>query len=197
MIHVCYSLRDESGKYSKFVATSIQSLLENTKKEVSIHLLHDSTLSEETQQKFKKLVYAREQEIFFYNVEEIVPERLREIDDSVEFFDNSRNRIAPFYRLLIPQVLSEEIPKVIYLDGDTLVNLDINELWTIDLENNPIGATQEILAAKDAKNYLKKQPPVKSGIVDRDDYFNSGVLVLNVNWLRMKLGGGGISSLVA
>ena len=193
MIHVCYALRDESGKYSKFVGTSIQSLLENTKENVTIHILHDSTLSNENQRKLQKLVYILEQEIVFHNVDELLMNEIKKIEKNVQFFDSSRNKIAPFYRLLIPQILSKEVSRVIYLDGDTLVNLDINSLWTINLEGNSIAATPEILAAKDAQNYLKKHPPVKSGVVDSQDYFNSGILVIDLSQVRKLGGGGGIN----
>ncbi len=46
MIHVCFSLYDASGAYSKYTGTAICSVLENTKENITIHLLHDSTLTE-------------------------------------------------------------------------------------------------------------------------------------------------------
>lgn len=52
MIHVCYALYDKNGKYSKLTGTSICSLFENTKAWVTIHLLHDHTLTEENRAKF-------------------------------------------------------------------------------------------------------------------------------------------------
>ena len=51
------------------------------------------------------------------------------------------------YRLLIPQVLTSDIETVIYLDSDIIVNLDINELWRINLEDKPLGAIPEIFAS--------------------------------------------------
>ena len=71
MIHVCYSLRDDSGKYSKFVGTSIESLLENTKSEVMIHLIHDSTLTDSNRKKFRQIVYSHDQKFEFYNLEKL------------------------------------------------------------------------------------------------------------------------------
>ncbi|MBR1420000.1 MAG: hypothetical protein IJ575_02935 [Selenomonadaceae bacterium] len=77
MIHVCYALRDESGKYSKFVGTSMLSLLENTKSEVTIHLIHDSTLSGENQSRFIKIVDRFNQQIIFYNVDDLAADSIR------------------------------------------------------------------------------------------------------------------------
>ncbi len=53
MIHVCYAMRDESGKYSKFVGTSMLSMFENTREKITVHLIHDSTLSHESRKKVR------------------------------------------------------------------------------------------------------------------------------------------------
>ena len=63
MIHVCYAMRDESGKYSKFVGTSMLSMFENTREKITVHLIHDSTLSCENRKKFLQIVYKYDQEI--------------------------------------------------------------------------------------------------------------------------------------
>ena len=63
MIHVCYAMRDESGKYSKFVGTSMLSMFENTREKITVHLIHDSTLNHENRKKLVQIVYKYDQEI--------------------------------------------------------------------------------------------------------------------------------------
>ena len=48
MIHVCYGLHDRDGRYSKFTGTSMLSIFENVSTpppSVTVHILHDNTLS--------------------------------------------------------------------------------------------------------------------------------------------------------
>ena len=47
MIHICFSLHDETGRYSKFTGTAICSIFENTflpPNSITVHILHDNTL---------------------------------------------------------------------------------------------------------------------------------------------------------
>ena len=101
---------------------------------------------------------------------------------------HSRLSVAALYRLLIPQLLSVDIEKCIYLDADIIVNMDANELWQIDLGDKPFAAVSHVEAdymshridkTKKSTNYL-----VTSGLVSADDYFNSGVLLMNLKVLR-------------
>ena len=55
MIHVSYGLYDKTGRYSKFTATSMVSMFENTKEKVTVHILHDNTLSQENQNKLSQI----------------------------------------------------------------------------------------------------------------------------------------------
>ena len=192
MIHVCYSLRDESGKYSKFVGTSIHSILDNTSEDVTIHILHDSTLSEENRKKLFKLVHDFEQEILFYNVEDLAIESVNKFW-TVPQLKNVRHGVAMFYRLLIPTLLSKRISKAIYFDTDILTNCDVKDFWSIDLKEFPIAAVPES-ASGVKRDILKTFPPVQDGDIEWNDYFNSGVLLMDLDQIR---GGGGISSRVA
>ena len=189
MIHVCYSLRDESGKYSKFAGTSIQSLLDNTSEEVTIHLIHDSTLSKSNRKKFLKIVYNHEQEIKFYNVEELIPNCHELIKKAVARINDFWAGLAGFYRTLIPDFLPADASHAIYLDTDILVNLDIAELWKIDLEDKLIGAIPEA-ASGFSLDKAMDVIPCKKNLVDPQKYFNSGVMVFNLDQIRKFFGGG-------
>ncbi|NUN65846.1 glycosyltransferase family 8 protein [Pseudanabaena biceps] len=80
-----------------------------------------------------------------------------------------------YYRISIPEIIPFNINKVIYLDSDMVLKQDIYNLWLIDLKDCFIGAI-ELLDVD--KRHLK-------GIIKNDlDYFNSGVLVMNINKWR-------------
>ncbi|MBR1730597.1 MAG: glycosyltransferase family 8 protein [Selenomonadaceae bacterium] len=183
MIHICYSVYDKTGRYSKFAGTSMASIFENTNQDVTIHLLHDNTLTTENRDKFVRLAEKYDQQIEFYNVEILFGDQLKYIVEKIPKVKESHVSIGAFYRLFIAKVLSNDIHKAIYLDsGDTIVNLDIKELWDINLENKPLAAVPEALNKTNPKVthlYL-----VLENIVKYEDYFNSGILVMNLDYFR-------------
>ena len=191
MIHVCYGLRDESGKYSKYAGTSIQSVLDNTQEEVTIHVLHDSTLSKENRRKLSMIAYNHDQEIQFYNVEELAPDAIEYIKDQLPRVREYWGTVASFFRTLIPKFLDSD--RAIYLDTDILVNLDINELWTVDLEGKPLAAVPEFFTGFPTKGVMNFSP-CRKNFVDPHDYFNAGVLLMDLDQIR---GGHNLFSKVA
>lgn len=48
-----------------------------------------------------------------------------------------------YARYLVPQLLPDEVKRVLYLDQDMIVQQDIVGLWNVDLEGYPVGATRE------------------------------------------------------
>jgi lipopolysaccharide biosynthesis glycosyltransferase len=90
------------------------------------------------------------------------------------------------YRLLLPSLLPANLTKVLYIDSDTLVLKPLSELYHRRLGKNFLGAVRDP-GALDRKQQL--------GFADHEDYFNAGVLLLNlleirkhnleVQWLRM------------
>ncbi len=91
-----------------------------------------------------------------------------------------------FFKLLIPKILPSDIDKCIYLDSDMAVNLDIKELWQVELEDKPLAAVREMEA--NAHNYeifdASQKYLLNEHIVEYEDYFNAGVLLMNLNFLR-------------
>ena len=182
MIHICFALNDKTGRYSKFTATTILSIFENTTSAVTIHILHDNTLTVDNRDKFIQLAERYEQTLKFYNVEELCK---NELDRFLEFNPKFiSNVIGIFYRFMIPKVLSPDIEKIIYLDSDIIVNLDINELWQIDLGDKVLAGVPEIFTWKTFASMCKHFSLCRNYVVKCEDYFNSGVLVMDLNFLR-------------
>ena len=182
MIHVCFALYDKTGHYSRFTGTAMLSLFENTKSEVTVHLLHDNTLTDDNRDKFIQIAERYKQQLKFYNVEELCADKIAKIEECFSQAKNSHFSIAMFYRLFIPHLLLPQgIEKVIYLDSDIIVNLDIAELWQVELENYPLAAVREVDNGVDIARYSRL---VSDGFVKAETYFNSGVLLMNLKVLR-------------
>ncbi|MBE8949328.1 MAG: hypothetical protein SR3Q1_01820 [Quinella sp. 3Q1] len=174
MIHVCLALCDKTGHYSKFTGTTILSLLENTKEpslSITVHILHDNTLTAENRDKLAYVVERYDQIVKFYNVEELCPEKIAEIKQLCARVVKMRFTIATFYRLFIHHILAPDIDKIIYFDSDIIANLDIKELWEIDLGENVLGVI--------LRRHQKINPPEGDNY-----YFNAGVLLINVPAFR-------------
>lgn len=71
-----------------------------------------------------------------------------------------------------------EIKKVLYLDADTLVQKDLSELFATDISKEYVGAV------KDGLMYQYPEHIEEIGLKDRDFYFNSGVMLLNLDKIR-------------
>ena len=172
MIHVCFSLYDKTGLFSKFTGTAILSLCENTISEVTIHIFHDATLSDENRNKIVSIVERYNKIIKFYDVEKLCPDRVEMIKKLLGNVVKMRFTIAAFYRFFMPHILPKEIEKIIYLDSDIIVNLDINELWQIELGDKILGVV--------TTHSQKLNPPKNDDLYD----FNSGVLLMNMQVFR-------------
>lgn len=91
--------------------------------------------------------------------------------------------IASYYRLLIPEILPQNIEKVIYLDCDLVVNTNLEQLWQIDLGENLVLAVQDVLVryvstSQGLLNYKQL------GISPDSKYFNAGVLAIDLKKWR-------------
>ena len=79
MIHVCFCFCDKTGRYAKFAGTSMLSLFENTRSKVTVHILHDNTLTDENRDKFYYIVGKYNQLVEFYNLDELCLEQITKI----------------------------------------------------------------------------------------------------------------------
>ena len=84
---------------------------------------------------------------------------------------------SAYYRILLPNLLPE-VDRVLYLDYDTLVLGDLTTLWHSDLAGNFLGCIRDQgVTIKNgwAKNLFGP---------DANNYFNSGVLLMDLALLR-------------
>ena len=195
MIHVCFGLHDADGKYSKFVGASMASIFENTSAPVTVHILHDATLTNDNRDKFSYLAGRYGQRVNFHNVEELCPDEINFLRNTLADKINLRFSIGAFYRLLIKEILQRRgVNRAIYLDADIIVNLDIAELWRQNLRKFPLAAVSEIDATFD--EMMKEKYLLDSGLVKTENYFCSGVILFNLNALDEKFFYDGVQFLV-
>ena len=107
-----------------------------------------------------------------------------------------------YLRLMAARLLPDSIEKVIYLDSDVLVVDDLTKMWEMDLEENYCLAATDIscpfIDAREIKDpelqackpWINAISPVANwkelGIDGSANYFNSGVMVLNLKKWRQE-----------
>ena len=91
---------------------------------------------------------------------------------------DERISYAAYYRLVMPEIIEEDVKRYLYLDADILIKRSLSELWDIDMKNYIIGAVHDPVSVRD-KYY------VNHSISDDYLYFNSGVLLVDKkNWIN-------------
>ena len=176
MIHICFGLFRDTKYAAKFVGTAILSIFENLSvvaPSITVHILHDNTLTDDNRKKFFSLADHYKQFVKFYNLEEL--------KNNPAIFSKISFDIMRFHHLCLPQIIPSDVEKIIYLKAKSIVNLDIKELWQTDMGDKPLGAVPEILNGISAQTSLAL---CRSGHVKPEDYFNAGVLLLNLKILR-------------
>lgn len=113
--------------------------------------------------------------ITFYNVSRII--------DGLDLRGNMHIGVASLYRLLIPQVC-KNFAKVLYLDSDVVVCADIIELYKVDISHMLIAAVHDAdyCGEYNGGNLIVKEICLEKLKLKKPyDYFNAGVLLINVS----------------
>jgi len=95
--------------------------------------------------------------------------------------------LAPqYFRCLLPEVYPTTVPRVIYIDADTLVLDDLRPLWNWPLAGCPVAAAGDLVSViRDAISHWEE-----IGLDGDAPYFNSGVMVADlVRWRDEGIGG--------
>ena len=176
------------NNYAMQVAVTLRSALANLKGDRKISLLIiDGGIKNHNKQKILRSLSTEKCEVRFLPMpDSLLGDNIEEINKRLG--PNGKTiakyvSIAAFFRMLIPELLPEEIEKAIYLDCDLVVREDLEKLWEIDLGDNYLLAAQDtwipyVSSPNGLLNYKKL------GISSDSKYFNSGVLVINLKKWR-------------
>lgn len=94
-----------------------------------------------------------------------------------------------YYRLRIQDIINEK--KVIYLDGDIVVNQDLSELFNENVEKHYLAG---VLSSSTV--FLRKDYAKKLDVPDMKRYINAGVLLMNLERMRIDAMGKHFSNFV-
>ena len=108
---------------------------------------------------------------------------LKSVDGAIfNGFPSLNGSWATYYRLAVPRIL--EVPQFLYVDADTLCEVDVSELGKLDWTDVPAGLVPEAPLAKAADRVVAE----KLGNSPVEPYFNAGVIYVNVaEWRRQRI----------
>jgi lipopolysaccharide biosynthesis glycosyltransferase len=157
------------------LAVTLRSALANLKSKQKVNLfILDGGISQQSKSRIIKSLDLEEPEISWVKPNEAL---LKNVELTRHL------TLAACYRLLIPQIVPKHLKKAIYLDSDMVVRGDLGQLWNIDMGDNCVLAVQDdnqwyISMAIGLKNYKEL------GLNPNDKYFNSGLLVIDLEKWR-------------
>ena len=159
-INVCLAC-DEN--YSKYAGVVIASILSNAKAsdEFNIYLL-DGGISEARKEQILSLKSIKNCNISFVAV------NLEDFEEYKKVCTHQYITLTACYRLKLASLLPN-VDKIIYFDCDIIVNSELGELFNTD------NSGYALLCVRDTNRKMLKQNP---------KYFNSGMLVLNLDYWR-------------
>ena len=164
------------NNYVPYLAVSILSLIDHTSKdtEYNIHIIYEN-LDNEAIKKLKSLEKENVTLEFLSMEEKIKPlkEKLSVMIKKTHF------PITIYFRIFLPFMFPMH-DKGIYIDSDTVLNADIKEFYNIDLKDNLFGGcVDKSVYNTPITNYYENYSGIK-----KDEYINSGVLLMNMKKLR-------------
>jgi lipopolysaccharide biosynthesis glycosyltransferase len=170
--------------YARPLAVTICSALECLDKNRAVELyVLDNDILPDSKARLERVIRRSGQQVSFHWTS--VPQ------DALRGLKEDRHiSVAMFLRLFISDFLPAEARQVLYLDCDLLVLTDIQALHDAALEGKSLGSVRDYGIATLGHSYSRVKD-IHALEVDPDQkYFNSGVLVLNLErWRREHIGG--------
>jgi lipopolysaccharide biosynthesis glycosyltransferase len=166
MLHVACG---SSTAYLPHSAAMLHSVLaRNEPQNVHIHFLHGPTFPSDATELLERMVRKNGGRISFLSIP----------PDWVSGLPTWQYIESPgWYRIFLPELLPD-VDRILYLDADTIVVDSLARLFAIDLSGHYVAAVTNVFQL----NHLHR--PAALGLDDPRSYFNSGVLVMNLELMR-------------
>lgn len=166
-LHIAFAVDDN---FVKPATISIISIIENNSDlRVHFHLFIPS-ISTDNLNRLKQLIL-NHHELTIHIFDDSIFSGFQTLKDLPE---------SMYYRLIIPAVLKDVTGRVLYLDADIICINSLNPLLNINFNGNSLAACVDGFVKNELSEYS-----ISLGIENENAYFNSGVILYNINlWLE-------------
>lgn len=167
-MNICYTSDD---RFAVQTGISILSLILNHDQKSNIRIfLIDDGMADANLKKIQRICDNGHTELVVYEAKELIA-RLRR---SIYSLENERGRITTVLRLFMGELLPDDVDRVLYLDGDTLVEHPLTDLFFQPFQE-PVAA---VIDANFDYHFTMRRGYQKG------NYFNSGILLINLRQYR-------------
>ena len=158
-IHIGYGI---DNNYARCCASSIASFcLNNPTKNFNFHIMAKD-LSTTNKKQFEQLAQLYSINIYIYEIN---------IDTLAKLPTQTHLPIATYFRFILPLIL-DNVDKLFYIDADIICLQNADDLFSINLKDNIIGAVPDLPWMNTKRN---KALNLRNHI-----YFNAGMLIINI-----------------
>ena len=160
--------------YAILLAPLIRSVQNNhkTSEQIAFAII-DNGISRINLQKLRSMVDGDDYTLTFHDMQSVLPEGIHLP------LDGTGMPQITYMRMFAPFIVGSSAKRVIYLDVDMIVNRDISELWSVELDGRTVGCVQDHSATVSCEwagipNYREL------GLDPETKYFNAGLLVIDI-----------------
>lgn len=158
--------------YVPYAMVMLESLFRNGCQDmVELHLLYES-LSAYDIEKLSRFMEWNQGRLRTYKMDSRIFEGFPELQ---------RWSVETLFRLKIPEVLPEQIERVLYLDVDMIVEKSLQELYEMDFNNKSLIACENTDGKIDVK-----EKNISWNRRSDIPYFNAGMMLLNLGKIRQR-----------
>lgn len=165
------------------LAVTMYSMLANLRgtEEIDVFILHPS-LSEATKDRLRTVAKQAETRARLFFIAVDAEKHFGDLD--LQYYNRFTETI--YFRLLIGSLIPPTYEKLLYLDCDLVVEDNVLELWSVDMEGQLLLASQErtVSCSKHGVSRWKEL-----GLDPDEPYFNSGVMLIDMEKWRAKNAG--------
>ena len=154
-----------NNNYTYPIMVAITSILLNSKQTtfIHMHILFGNDVEKDNIKKILSLQKLKiNSDIKFHN-----------IGNNFKGWKHKKKRltVASFYRSIIGEII-KNIPKIIYLDGDTLTYNDLTDMYNLNMTNLYFRGVRELISYRKEKH------------INRSKFICAGVMLMNLELIR-------------
>lgn len=161
------------NNYAPFACVSMTSMLVNNKHADAVHVyVLGFGLSDDTIHRFEKTISDYGRDITIINPAPVIA-KINGLN-----LPSYRGASVAVARLFVTDFIPEDVERLLYLDSDTIVSGELDQLVNIDLSGNTVGMVCDSVG-RDYKKYRD--------FADNEEYYNGGMIVYDMHkWRERK-----------
>ena len=115
----------------------------------------------------------------------IIPLMINRSDFDTRLPRNSQWSIETYYRLMLMDILPDNIDRILYLDVDLIINGSVEEFYHVDFKGDEVIVADDSNGKRSRDTFGSKQAEMFKDMLDNGfRYFNAGVMLFNVQEIR-------------